>query len=394
VAFGWIGRAPMSMLPIALVIAVEKLTGSYGLGGAAAGAYTLANAAAGPWLGRRVDRLGQRRVGRVLVAGFVVAGAGLVSLFALAGPAVLVLPLAAVAGAVQPSLGAWTRTRWTVLLEGVRERETAQAVESISDELNCLVGPSAVSILAAAGAPWLPITVAVLLGSVGTAAVLALRRSEPQPAAHGGPSPQGDQAPARSTATVAVPSASAAIHAEPDFRVFLLELLLLGVALGGMTVVLVSGSGALGDAGYTALVFAVNSAASLIAGILIGRVAFQGPARTRFARALIVYSFGLLPILLLSGQSGFLFAAFVAGASIAPTFIQANAHVASVVEPARRTEAFAWIGSAVVLGIAAGSAVLGRIVDAGGVEAARLSIVVIGFLPGTFGLAWSNLGRR
>ncbi|MES2210902.1 MAG: MFS transporter [Chloroflexota bacterium] len=378
ILFGLIGRAPSAMIPLALVLAIVALSGSYGIGGLAAAAYTLAGAAAGPTLGRRVDRDGQRVMGLRLLAIFTVAGTVILALAAFGGPAWAFVPAAALAGGAQPNVGSWARNRWTHMFSEPRVRDSAQAVESIIDELNFLVGPSAVALLSVTGPVWLGLGISMALGIVGTAGVLSLRQSEP-PAHRGvehdheGIGLHRGRAPA------------------PGFWPFLLALVPLGVALGGMAVVMTSASRALGDAGLTALVFALYSGASLIGAVAVGRIAFRGRARPRFVRSLVIYGLSVVPIAIAPGAVGFAVASFLAGAAIAPTFIQANAHVSEVVALGRRTEAFAWVGSAVGLGLALGSALLGRVVDVSGVDAARFTIVVVGFVPGIIAVAWAAL---
>jgi predicted MFS family arabinose efflux permease len=57
---------------------------------------------------------------------------------------------------------------------------------------------------------------------------------------------------------------------------------------------------------------------------------------------------------------------FVAGLTISPTLIAAFSLVERQARPGRRTEGMAWVSSAASVGIAAGSAVAGQVVDAGG----------------------------
>ena len=58
---GFIGRAPMSMLGIGVILSTA-ITGSYAKAGAVAATFSIAVAVAGPLTGRLVDRFGQARV--------------------------------------------------------------------------------------------------------------------------------------------------------------------------------------------------------------------------------------------------------------------------------------------------------------------------------------------
>src|SRR5665647_339111 len=77
---GVLARLPMSMVGIAVVLAVSEIYGSYGLAGQITAVYVIVHSVCAPFLARLVDRLGQARVMRpaILVApagmcGFIVA---------------------------------------------------------------------------------------------------------------------------------------------------------------------------------------------------------------------------------------------------------------------------------------------------------------------------------
>src|SRR5690606_16974505 len=62
VVAGLIGRMPMSMLGIGVILLISTLTQSYATAGGVAAATNLAFAVAAPLSGRLVDRFGQSRV--------------------------------------------------------------------------------------------------------------------------------------------------------------------------------------------------------------------------------------------------------------------------------------------------------------------------------------------
>src|SRR5919202_4528246 len=97
-----VGRLPISMVPLALVLLVQQVRGSYAVAGLVTGAYALGATLGTPVLGRLVDRLGQPRVigiagalSAALLAGLALtasAGAGDPVLLALATGAGLAAP--------------------------------------------------------------------------------------------------------------------------------------------------------------------------------------------------------------------------------------------------------------------------------------------------------------
>ena len=81
VAVAFVGRLPLAMAQMGTLLLVAGTTGSYGTGGAAAGALAVANAVGAPVAGSLADRVGQRPV--VLVQSLL-GGLGLLALVALA----------------------------------------------------------------------------------------------------------------------------------------------------------------------------------------------------------------------------------------------------------------------------------------------------------------------
>ncbi len=57
-----VARLPISMAPLAAVLLVQQVRGSYAVAGLVVGAYALGATVGTPLLGRLVDRLGQPRV--------------------------------------------------------------------------------------------------------------------------------------------------------------------------------------------------------------------------------------------------------------------------------------------------------------------------------------------
>ena len=62
VATSVLARMPSGMGGLSLVLLVQSSTGSFGLAGLVAGAFTIGISAGGPLQGRLIDRLGQTRV--------------------------------------------------------------------------------------------------------------------------------------------------------------------------------------------------------------------------------------------------------------------------------------------------------------------------------------------
>ncbi|MGL5849796.1 MAG: MFS transporter, partial [Phycicoccus sp.] len=81
-----ISRTGGAMFGVAVIVMVSERRGSYALAGAVSAVGIAVLAAAGPVLGRYIDRFGQRRVALPFVALSTSAGAGVVACSALGAP--------------------------------------------------------------------------------------------------------------------------------------------------------------------------------------------------------------------------------------------------------------------------------------------------------------------
>lgn len=365
---GLLGRFPTSMFPVALVIAGERLSGSYAFGGAMAAGFSLAAAVAAPFTGALVDRAGQRRAGSALLALFVTWSVLLVGAIAQGGPRPAIVPLCVLAGASLPNVGAYTRVRWGALV-AADEVETSQALESINDEVNFLVGPAGATLLATALAPIVPLAGSAAVGAAGAIAVIASRVPERRRAV--GPTA------ARASGRGSVLRGSAWI---------LLVVLGLGMALSGVLITVVATAEAFGRASLASVVFVLNSTASLTSALVVGRLVFRRSLDRRLVVATGLYAATLVPFALAGDAVTFAAAGLIAGAAIAPIFIFANSYIAIVVDAERATEAFSWLAAGTGVGLSLGSVLAGAAVDAWGADGARL--LVLGFATLPFLAAW------
>jgi len=172
---GLFARLPLAMLTVGALTLVTAVSGSYAVGGAAAGAVGIGSALGAPVLGVLADRLGQRPVllfaavfnaaavaALILTAYLMPGGAEL----AAAGP---VLAAAFLAGVSCPQVGPLARVRWMALTarssgnQRAEDLDTALSYESTADELTFVLGPALVGILASLISPWLPLALAAAL---------------------------------------------------------------------------------------------------------------------------------------------------------------------------------------------------------------------------------------
>ena len=101
----------------------------------------------------------------------------------------------------------------------------------------------------------------------------------------------------------------------------------------------------------------------MVAGLAIGRLGAAADPPRRLAIALAAWGLAHAAVGV-SGQPAVLgLILLVAGASIAPTFVSANGMLDDLAPAGTITEAFTWTSTGIAIGIAAGSALAGVVVD-------------------------------
>lgn len=355
VVVAFLGRLPMAMAQLGALLLVSTATGTYGLGGLAAGALAVANAIGAPVAGGLADRFGQRPV--VLVQSL----AGAVSLTTLtlladhgASGAVLVA-VSAVTGLALPQVGPLARVRWRPITAGTgpeqrRLVDAAFSYEGAVDEASFAIGPALVGVVAVALSPaGALLTAAVLLAVFGTAFALhpTARRTTTGPHTR----------PAGRLLTAA-------------FAVLVVAQTAVGMLFGSVqtgTTVLATQAGQPGLAG---LVHAVLGVGSAVAGI---GTAFL-PARFGHEKRVLVAASAMVllswPLLLVGSLPALTAAVAVLGFAIAPYMIGVFSLGERVVPAGRTGAAMTALASATGVGYALGSSIAGRLADLSGHRAA------------------------
>jgi MFS family permease len=356
VVFAIGGRVPQGMLALAFVLLMRDTGHSYAEAGVVEATHALALAATAPLLGRLVDRLGPRAVMLPLGVLFPLA---LVVFTAAAdrGAGVVVLaPLSAVTGALLPPLGASMRALWPRLVPAPELRRAAYGLEASLQEIIFVCGPLLAAVIGGAS-PAAAVLAAAALSGVGTVG-FALSPSPPV-----APDEAAERAPTRAGALAA-----------PGVRVVLLVALGMGASFGIVEVAapaFAEEHGALRSEGGIAL--AAFALGSLVGGLWAGSRRDGRAASSRLAVALVAYAAAMFLPGAVAGSLAVLAALLaVAGFNIAPAFAAAYGLLDALAPPGTATEAFAWISTAVVAGVAAGSAAGGAIVEGAGSSSAFL----------------------
>ncbi|HZB34372.1 MAG TPA: MFS transporter [Streptosporangiaceae bacterium] len=358
-----LGRLPNGMGALAIVLFTREHGGGYSLGGGLSAIWVVSMALGQPTLGRAMDRFGQPRI----LFGSAIASAAGFALLAATGLDPLPVAIGAVvaAGFATPPLEAGLRALWPAVLPSPGQVRTAYAVDAAAQEIIFTAGPLLV-VAAAIASTEAALVVTGLLGVAGTVVVTSSRpskqwRGEPREAHWAGP--------LRSS----------------GLRVLMATLACVGVALGAISVAVVTYADARHLAAASGVLLAANAGGALCGGLVYG--ARRGGAR--FPVLVTCLAAGYLPLAAAPAFPLMILLAFLAGVSLAPTLATAFTLVDTLAPRGTVTEAFAWLVTAMALGAATGSALAGIAGDAAGPHAAFACAGVSGLLA----LAICLLGR-
>jgi len=358
---GFVGRMSMSMYGLGTVLLIALLTGHYGRAGTVAAAGSVGYALCSPLVAKQADRFGQRRVLLAQAAVFAISSAVFIACAELGAPFWSLLVAGVASGATMPSLGSMVRSRWSALVgDDARKLHTAFALESVNDEFIFVIGPALVTLLATQLAPPAGIGTACLLCVTGTALLALQRRTEPTARTASQPHEAG-----AADRAVAAPVSGPRLPA-PGLVTLAPAFLLMGAMFAAIDLSTVAFASELGHRPVAGLILGTYALGSAVGGLWYGSRHWRAPMERRFTitaalTVLGVSAFWAMPGLLALGAVG-----FVAGLAISPTLMTAYAILESQAQPRRRTEAMAWLGSTISVGVALGSALAGHIVDAYG----------------------------
>ncbi|KQY63760.1 MFS transporter [Nocardioides sp. Root140] len=352
VLVGFLARLPLAMSQLGVLLLVAGTTGSYGAGGACAGALAIANAVGAPFWGTAADRVGQRSV--VLLQSLAGAAAMIVLLVLThAGvPWGWSAVASAAAGLVMPQVGPMARVRWRPITARSEHQkklvDIAFSYEGAADEASFVLGPALIGLGVSLASPSFALSAAAVVLAV-FGAWFALHPTAVQ--AHDAHEDTG-------------------IHdltlVTPALILLCASQLVIGAVFGSVqtgTSVLATDAGQPGLTGYFHALLGVGS---VVAGLSIAGLPdrFTLPARLRwFAVALLVLA---VPLLLVDSLALLAPVLLVLGVSVAPYMITTFTLGERITPPARTGAAMTLLAAATGLGYAVGAAIAGRLADWGG----------------------------
>ena len=369
VAATLVAALPIGRGTLALVVFIQRETGSYAAAGLVAAALAAGAAAVTPALGRLIDRVGQAAV---LLPCAVVSPLALVGIAVAGGDAPVggLAAVAFVAGGSSPPVLTCLRSMWPALLhhdDGLVR--TGLAIDALLLEAAFIGGPLAAAALIATVSPQSALVAAAAGTFAGTLAFVAASPARRTPG------------PLRADHRLLGPLRSRGL------QTLLLATYPIGVLFGGFDVIAPAiGEEVSGRQSVGGVLIAVTAAGSALGGLWWGLRAGGAPERG-YVRAAWLMPLGLAALALPEGLAAMIVLALLLGVPFAP-FSAAGGELVHRLAPAgMSTESFTWITTALVSGVALGQALSGPLVEHAGWRSAALACAAVGVTGATLLLA-------
>ncbi len=357
-AFSRVGGA---MFGVSVIIMISERRGSFGLAGAVSAVGVAVLAAAGPFIGRLIDRYGQRRAALPFILVASLSGLATVVASWLSAPAWTLFVLYGLS-AFLPEPGPMSRARWAHIYRDQPDRlHTAMSFEQVADEAAFVVGPVIGVLVSTLWFPEAGLLLAETLFLVGMLTFLSARQTEPPVVPH-------DERPPG----VAV--------RRPGLLIVATALVMTGVIFGANEVIAVAYTAEQGSASFSSVVLGAFAVGSTVSGIVFGTRVFRSSLTTRLlvaAGAMFVLE---APALVVGGVWPLALVMLVAGSATAPMLITSLSLAQRLVPRALITEGMAVAITGILIGISIGSAVGGWAIEAWGARSAYAVPVLAGGL--------------
>ena len=336
IAASILGRLPIGITGLAILILGQDKSGSFARGGVIAACYVAGLATIAPLLGRLIDRHGPRTTLLACAFGFPAALTALVAALTAPTPLSVAAFLAAAAGACFPPITVCMRSFFKQRLTDNALLATAYSLESVVIEMIFIAGPLIVALFVAFSSP----TAAVLFAaSCGFAGTLLFQRSRAL---------MQWRIEARGGASIFGPLAV------PGFLPLLAVILCYACAFGLVEIGTTAYAAERGTPALAGVLLGIMSVGSAAGGLFYGSRSWHLPLARQFSRTLALMGLGIAPLALLTPLWAFGVWCIAAGIVMAPALIMQSMLVAKIARAEHSTEAFTWSSTALLAGVGVG----------------------------------------
>ena len=366
-----IGRLPIGLTGLSILLLAQGVTGSFARGGTAAAAYVVGLAAFAPLLGRIIDRSGPRGVLLWCAVAFPASLLAFVgAMNSGADRTALAFAAAFAAGANFPPITVCMRTFFRRRLAEESLLATAYSLESVLIETIFIVGPVLVALFVA----YMSASVAVLFAALcGVAGTLLFLRS-----------------PALRDWHIEIRYGKGLFGplAERGFPPLFVVVLGYSGSFGLVEIGVTAYSSELGNPALAGILLGLMSVGSAVGGLAYGSRSWRLPLARQFSVALWTLGAGIAVLAVPMNAWMFAAVSIAAGVIMAPTLTIQSMLVARIASPAHLTEAFTWSSTGLLAGVGIGMASGGWLIEQWGSGAALIAGSIVAICAGTLAAAW------
>ncbi len=332
---------------VAIVLFVHDRTGSFAAAGTALAAASIGGAIFAPVRGRLIDTFGQSRV--IIPLGIIhsVGLAAMIPVGVYAHSAASLVALAALTGATFPAIFAAMRSVWSKMFRLDPRLPAAYALESMLQETSIVFGPVIAGALIALEGPAAGIGACALLSLVGALWYAASPIS-------------------REWKTQAPSVRGVGALVSPGVRALMISMALVGVSEGVIQVEVPALASKMGHEGFAGFMLGIMGVGSMVGALWYGGRQHRRGHLAQFIAFMWFLTVALVLLMTFGlGRSLFSpgFTLAMVGLCTAPVFVSLFAILDDVAPEGTGTEAFTWISSAQVGGLAVGAALTGPVLQ-------------------------------
>lgn len=339
-----VARMPQGLAPLSVVLLAQERTGSISAAGLAGGAWAIGSAVSQPLWG---GFAGRGRAHRVEAVTALSQGAMLLLLaFGPWGSGGALALLAAAGGLLAAPTSPISRTLWPQLARDQQDLDALYTLDATWQELVFIAGPALVGVLVAVSGPGASLLAAAACGALGGLTfawvVRPLWSPHPEPASR-------------------TPLLPALLKLAGPFGALGVMALGLGLVEVGVPAVAILEE----NRAASGWLLALWSLGSLAGGLVASRVRWRrGPAeRWPWLLTGVTLGTGTIVIGWHFGLVWLGITLFLSGLALAPSLAAGYGVISDRAAPGRRTDAFAWTTTFLLLGFGSGAAVGGVLAD-------------------------------
>jgi MFS family permease len=345
VGTSWVGRLPIGMAVLSILLFVQHAQRSFSLAGIASALYVIGIGAVAPLVGRLIDRFGPRPI---LWFGAFAYPLALLGLFtAVKGNAgtVAVAACAFMAGVTLPPVPTCVRTLLRRLLTDAKDIQAAYSLDSVLMESVFILGPGVVSLFVAAGSPAAALLFTAFCGGLGA---VVFARTEVVRSWHDDP-----------LAEAARPGLLAVRNLLPIFAVTLF----FSAGFGLFEVAVAALATRAEEPAAAGLILALTSVGSAAGALVYGSRSWPLQAAGQYKAALAAMAVGLALLAPIGTLWLFALVAIVAGIPMATVLAVQSMLIATIAPRAALAECFTWASTSLLLGVSVGIAFGGWLLE-------------------------------